>query len=109
MIKFEMTKNIGSSVVLIAVAIFTIQCVGLTNCNIFCSEQIPLICDCHRNTTTSISIRCKNKGLKGYPHFGDAKVYLQTIRGLITNILTRITGIFVQKFVAINTTTGCVF
>lgn len=66
-----------STVVVITIAFLTTQWIGLANCNIFCPEQIPPVCDCHKNTTTSISIRCRNRDLKVFPNFGDTKVSLQ--------------------------------
>lgn len=69
---FEMAINVNSSVVYITIAFFAI---GLTNGTIFCPEEIPsVICDCHKNTTTSITVRCKNRDLKEYFEFGQTKV-----------------------------------
>lgn len=107
--------HIDSGVVFTAIVFFTVQCVGLSNCNIFCPERVPSICECHRNTTTTISLRCKNKELKEYPHFGETKVFSQTllIDGFVDYYLLPThmhrPEMAFSIFSAINTTTRFVF
>lgn len=85
-----MAKNTDTNVLFTTFVVFIVDCMGLMNGDVICPAQITSACECHRNTTTTISVRCTYRELQAYPHFGDTKVFQQRVHTISHTCLSQL-------------------